>query len=97
MTLRLLSEQGLLGLCLVLWFIVKFHAGWKGKHAAISNALLTSFFLKLIRGGIYFGPEQFFFVFIYLLNCRQFRLERKGINRHPSTARVLRLAGDPSV
>ena len=73
LALRLISEQGLIGLGLVLWFIIRFHAGWQGQHAIVSNALLTCFFLKLIRGGIYFGPEQFFFILIYLLNYRSYK------------------------
>lgn len=74
LALRLLSEQGILGLAIVLWFIARFHAGWHGQHAIISNALITCFFLKLIRSGTYFGPEQFFFVFIYLLNYRSYKM-----------------------
>jgi hypothetical protein len=74
LAIRLLSEQGLIGLGLVLWVIIKFHAGWQGQEAIISNALLTCFFLKLIRGGAYFGPEQFFFVFVYLLNYRSYKI-----------------------
>ncbi len=76
LSLRLLSEQGVLGVCLVLWFIVRFHAGWRGRHSIVSNALLTCFFLKLVRGGMYFGPEQFFFVLVYLLNYRSYQATR---------------------
>ena len=43
-------------------------------RAAISNALLVVFFLKLIRDGNYFAPEHFF-IFIYMLNYRQHKLE----------------------
>ena len=77
LAIRLLSEQGLLGIAFVIWFLVKFHVGGSSTQAIVSNALLTSFLIKLIRDGIYFGPEQFFFVTIYILNYRHFVLRQK--------------------
>ena len=83
-TLRVLSEFGLLGYLGVLFFVFHFHVGGGARHAAISNAILVSFFLKLVRGGIYFPPEQFFFIIIYLLNYRQFaRGSRAPVRRSP--------------
>jgi len=79
LSFRVLSEFGLLGYFGVIFFIFHFHVGGISTNAAISNALLTAFFLKLIRGGIYFTPEQFLFVFIYLLNHQQFMLRRQEI------------------
>jgi hypothetical protein len=78
-TLRSLSELGLLGFLGVLIFLFHFHVGGTGPRAAISNAILVCFFLKLIRGGMYFPPEQFFFVFIYILNYRNSARET-GLN-----------------
>jgi hypothetical protein len=74
-TLRTLSELGILGFLGVLIFLFHFHVGETGPRAAISNAILVCFFLKLIRQGMYFPPEQFFFVFIYILNYRKFKSE----------------------
>ena len=73
MTLRSLSELGVLGFGGILWFLVHFHVSGSGRHAAISNAILVAFFLKLLRGGLYFPPEQFFFIFIYTINYREYR------------------------
>jgi hypothetical protein len=73
MTLRALSELGILGFVGILWFLVHFHVKGSGRHAAISNAILVTFFLKLLRGGLYFPPEQFFFIFIYMINYREYR------------------------
>jgi hypothetical protein len=73
MTLRALSELGILGFAGMLWFLIHFHVRGTGRHAAISNAILVSFFLKLLRGGLYFPPEQFFFIFIYIINYKEHR------------------------
>jgi hypothetical protein len=70
MTLRVLSELGLVGFFGMLVFLIHFHVGGKGPDAAISNALLVCFFLKLVRFGLYFPPELLLFVFIYMLNHR---------------------------
>jgi hypothetical protein len=75
-TLRILSELGILGYLGVLGFLYYFRIDGAGPHAAISSALLTCFFLKLIRAGQYYPPEQFFFIFIYMLNYRQAKRER---------------------
>jgi len=75
LTLRVLSEFGFLGYVGVLAFLIHFRVGGKGSYGAISNALLVCFFLKLIRAGQYYPPEQFFFIFIYILNYRQAKRE----------------------
>ena len=84
LTLRVLSELGLLGYLGVLAFLIYFRVSGSGPRAAISNALLVCFFLKLLRGGQYFEPEQFFFIFIYMLNHRQFKREFREVVRRPS-------------
>jgi hypothetical protein len=76
LTLRSLSELGILGFSGILVFLISFRVGGDGTHAAICNAILVCFFFKLIRDGNYFAPEQFFFVFIYILNHRQSHLKR---------------------
>ncbi|HEX5235546.1 MAG TPA: hypothetical protein VFW25_09465 [Silvibacterium sp.] len=78
LTLRSLSEMGVLGFLGILWFIVHFRVKGRGERAAISSAILTVFFQKLLRGGGYSNPEQFFFVMVYLLNYRQAKLEDEG-------------------
>ena len=75
--LRSLSELGILGFAGILTFVFYFRVGGTGPRAAMSNAMLVVFFLKIIRDGGYFAPEQFFFVFIYILNHRQYMIDRK--------------------
>jgi hypothetical protein len=82
MTFRVLSEFGISGLLGVLYFIFHFYVGGTSINANISNAILTIFFVKLIRGGIYFTPEQFLFVIIYMLNYQQFKRRVYSEVRH---------------
>lgn len=93
LTLRALSELGILGFSGLLVFLFYFHAGGAGSRAGISNAILVCFFLKLIRDGNYFGPEQFFFIFIYILNHRQYKLEGRSIARRASSRLSMRPLG----
>jgi hypothetical protein len=71
LTLRSISELGLTGFLGILWFILRNRVSGKDDAAAISAAILTVFFQKLLRGGGYSNPEQFFFITMYWLNCRQ--------------------------
>ena len=75
LTLRVLSELGVLGLAGVLAFLIHFHVRGSGPRSAISKAILVCFFLKLFRSGEYYQPEQFFFIFVYILNHRKFQRE----------------------
>lgn len=71
--IRLCSEQGLLGLLLVAWFVFAFYVKGTSWHAEISNAIVVYFFIKLLRAPHYFFPEQFFFITIYVLNWYQWK------------------------
>jgi hypothetical protein len=75
LTLRSLSEMGLVGFLGILWFIQHFRVDGASYRAVISCAILTTFFQKILRGGGYSSPEQFFFVMVYMLNCIQFQSE----------------------
>jgi hypothetical protein len=65
--LRLLSETGIAGVLAVGLFIGRYKARHGGERAAINSAVLIYVFAKLLRGGHYFTPEEFFFVFAYCL------------------------------
>jgi len=75
LTFRVLSEFGIVGYLGVLAFVIHFHVGGSGTRAAISNAIFVCFFFKLLRSGEYYQPEQFFFIFIYMLNYWKFKSE----------------------
>ena len=79
LAIRVASEQGLVGLALLAWFIFAFRVGGSSRHAHLSNAILLYFFIKLVRGGHYFFPEQFFFITVYILNWYEFQHERKYV------------------
>jgi hypothetical protein len=71
--LRVLSDLGLVGISVVLIFLVHFYVGGASMNSDICRAILVCFFVKLIRDGTYFNPEQFFFIYIYILNYRDWR------------------------
>ncbi len=80
--LRVLSECGILGILLVLWFIWHYRARNGQGVEGISQAIWVYFFVKLLRGGAYFSPEQFFFIVLYAVNGRSRRfpeLECRGV------------------
>jgi O-Antigen ligase len=81
--LRVLSEFGLVGIALVLWFIWHYRAREGQGAESVSEAIWVYFFVKLLRGGVYFSPEQFFFIVLYAVN--------RGSSRDPklSTAMIL--------
>ncbi|MFT3844273.1 MAG: hypothetical protein QM725_04415 [Lacibacter sp.] len=61
--LRVMSEFGLIGLFLILYYILRFYT----KDADyISLSILLYFFYKLLREGHYFSPEMYFFVIAYV-------------------------------
>ena len=87
LTFRVLSEFGIIGFLGVLFFVFHFHVGGGGPRAAISNGILVCFLLKFIRSGEYYQPEQFFFIFIYMLNYRKSKQETRYDERLASRRR----------
>jgi hypothetical protein len=79
--IRLTSELGLLGLVGVFLFIFKFYVknsdGNFTIHSIVSKAILLYFFSKLFREGHYFSPEMYFFVFLYVFNKYDSKLNMK--------------------
>jgi hypothetical protein len=65
--LRTLSDLGLFGFFLIIFFIIKnYYRGDNINLLFLSRAILIYFFCKLIREGHYFSPEMYFFVFNFL-------------------------------
>jgi hypothetical protein len=75
MTLRSLSEQGIVGFLGILWFIFYFRVPGNSPRAAMCSAVLLVFIHKMLRGGGYSNPEQFFFIIFYMVNYREYKLE----------------------
>ena len=69
--LRVLSEMGILGILLVFWFIWRYRVPGTDTRAIICQGILIYFVIKLLRGGVYFNPEQFFFIVVYAVNGRK--------------------------
>lgn len=96
LTLRALSETGLLGFVGILWFILHFRVSGDNDRAAICSAILTVFLQKLLRGGGYSNPEQFFFIMVYMLNYWQFKQENNKVAAAPSKFKLLPAFSPPS-
>lgn len=76
--LRAGSELGAVGLCLIGWFLYRFHVRGSSVQADISAACIIYFALKLLRDGHWFSPEMYFFVWTYVLVWREARSEGRG-------------------
>ena len=63
---RTLSEQGLIGIFLAMFFMIRFYRAADPAYQPINAAILVAFILKLIRDGHYFTPEFFFMVCVYV-------------------------------
>ena len=69
--LRAMSEFGLVGIALIIFFIVKFWTSGNTINSNISTAIFIYFCMILLRSGKWFNPEVYFFVWIYVLVSRQ--------------------------
>ena len=63
--LRVLSDMGIVGACLVLWCIWRYRPRGQTELDFMNQAIWLYFFLKLLRAGHYFSNEQFFFIVFY--------------------------------
>jgi len=79
--LRLISETGLLGIVLVLFFIFRFHLSTRqddmGFLWIINNSALLVILIRLLRVGHYFTDGFFLFFWMYYFS----NLQAKGLNR----------------
>lgn len=83
--IRLLSETGILGLLIFFVFILKFYISKKSDKTGylwiISNAVLSMFFIKLLRMGHYFVDGFLFFIWIYYFSKLRLRENLRGESR----------------
>lgn len=84
---RLLSETGLFGLLVFFIFIFKFYIRRKDDTSnylwIINNAILSLFFVRLIRNGHYFNEGFFFFIWMYYfskIKLRDFKNNQSCLN-----------------
>lgn len=89
MFIRLISETGILGLLVVLYFLLKFHVSKKHSfnesNWVISNALLVLMFVFLLRQGNYVAYAFPLFVLMYYYVYKMNK-EQKSISSNAYTA-----------
>lgn len=68
LALRVLSDMGLVGFAMVLWFLWKYRPTGDSELDTMSKGIWLYFFLRLLRGGQYFLNEQYFFTLFYVLS-----------------------------
>jgi len=90
LTLRILSDLGILGICLVILFIYKQYTK-DDELYVFSRAFIIYFFYKLFRDGHYFPPEMYFFVIGYYF------LKLKSISKIKQRAPVMQIAIDGKI
>ena len=66
-TIRVLSDMGFLGAGLVALFLWRYRPGGEQGVSEISKAITVYFFVALLREGLYFSNEEFFFIVIYAI------------------------------
>lgn len=100
---RLLSDMGILGGILAVWFIWRYRPKGDTEVDGMSKAIWLYLFIKLLRGGHYFSNEQYFFIIFYALGntVARPRLKPNGdtlsIYRPPSAkSRPLQIDRDAS-
>jgi hypothetical protein len=90
--LRIVSELGLFGLAYAIWFLWHF---WPpdGSPAerGLAMSLLCYVFIKFLRSGVYFNPEEFFFFSVYAVNGMVART-RKQLTVPAASLSALRVA-----
>jgi len=90
LTLRILSDLGILGIGLVLLFIYKNYTKDPELYV-FSRAFIVYFFYKLFRDGHYFPPEMYFFVMGYYF------LKLKSISKIKQITPLMQIAIDGKI
>jgi hypothetical protein len=65
--IRVASDFGLLGIFLMFWFIWRFRPMGNSELDVMRTAIWLYFFTKIVRGGVYFQNEQYFYICFYAL------------------------------
>jgi hypothetical protein len=81
---RILSEMGILGLAVSFWFIWHFRPEGYGPVDTLCKGICVYFAVALLREGVYFSNEEWFFIIFYALHksaakSYQLLLERRGL------------------
>lgn len=63
---RILSDLGIWGLCLVIYFLYHYRISQKGIYQVISRAILVTLICRLVRDGRYFNTDLIFFIMGYI-------------------------------
>ncbi|WP_310379656.1 O-antigen ligase family protein [Flavobacterium sp.] len=65
MFVRIISELGIIGLVLILFFISRAYRCFNTSELYFAQGIFIYFLLKLFRDGHYFPPELFFFIWLF--------------------------------
>jgi hypothetical protein len=78
--LRILSELGIFGIFVFIYFILKNHINIKdigqSKLFIINNSILVMFFMKALRMGHYFNNGFILFVLLYYYSKKQYEVNK---------------------
>ena len=81
---RLLSDMGISGALLLVWFVWHFRPRGKSQIDVMSKSIYIFFFIKILRGGTYFEDEQYFFVCFYALAHIAIQKQQRQVRRSES-------------
>lgn len=70
---RVLSDLGIWGILFIVLFINRFFIKGQSIYAIISNAILIAFITRLVRDGMYFTPDLYFFVWGYYFIYKEYK------------------------
>ncbi|MHB8303819.1 MAG: O-antigen ligase family protein [Acidobacteriaceae bacterium] len=79
--LRTMSEFGLIGIVFVIVFLVYSWTPGQTVYSNVSASVFVYLCLKLLRGGHWFGPELYFFVWTYVLVAKQAKSDQVGYKK----------------
>ena len=93
--LRIISELGLVGLAYTAWFLWHYWPPLASPaERGLAMSLLCYVFLKFLRSGVYFNPEEFFFFSLYAVNGLAARIRQQ---LHAPAQSPLPFAAAPAV
>jgi hypothetical protein len=79
--IRVASDFGLSGIFLMFWFIWRYRPRGNSELDVMRTAIWLYFFTKIVRGGVYFQEEVFFYICFYALAPMVVRMKSAQLAR----------------